>query len=65
MPKNLYMVLKQLFLQNAKNHPAAGGGAPRPHSLRQLGPYTPAKDTFELQYTSLLNTSPNLDIFTF
>ena len=22
-------------------------------------------DTFELQYTSLLNTSPNLDIFTF
>ena len=30
-----------------------------------LRPQTPVNSTFELQYTSLLNTSPNLDIFIF
>ena len=30
-----------------------------------LRPQAPVNDTFELQYTSLLSTFPNLDIFTF
>ena len=39
---------------------------PETHSLQQQGdpPQDPLNHTFELQYTSLLNTSPNLDIFT-
>ena len=62
------MVLKQLFFQKiTKNRPAAGGFAAQPHSLQRLGapPQTPVDDTFELQYASLLNTSPNLGILAF
>ena len=50
------MVLKLLFFhQITKNRQAAGGFAPRPHSLRRLDapPLDPVCDTFELQYTSL------------
>ena len=38
---------------------------PDPHCLRRLGapPPDPLNDTFELQYTFLLNTSLNLDIY--
>ena len=50
------MVLKQLFFQ--KNYKKSPGG-------RGFRPQTPVNNTFELQYTSLLNTSPKLDIFTF
>ena len=31
---------------------------------QRLCPQTPVCDTFDLQYTSLLNTSPNLNILT-
>ena len=31
----------------------------------RLCPQTPLNNTFELQYTSLLKMSPNLDIFAF
>ena len=44
-------MLKQLFFFITKTRPAAGGFA--------------VNITFELQNTSLLNTSPNLDIFAF
>ena len=42
-----------------------GALPPDPHSHRRLGaqPQTPVCDTFE--YTSLLKTSPTLDIYTF
>ena len=60
------MVLKQLFFQKiTKNRPAAWSFAPRPSGGWGLRPQTPVNDTFELHYTSSLNTSPNLDIFTF
>ena len=62
------MALKHHLVQKiTKNRPEAGGFAPRPHSLQLLEdpPPGPVNTTFELQYTSLLNTSPNLDIFTF
>ena len=44
-----------------------GASPPDPNSLRRLGlrPHTPVNDPFEVQYTSLLNTSANLGIFRF
>ena len=55
------MALKFFFQKITKNRaaprpslpPAAGGSAPRPLFVVRLS------------YTSLLNTSPNLDVFTF
>ena len=50
------MALKQLFFpKNYKKSPSGWG----------LRPQTPVNDTFEVQYTSLLNTSTNLNIFRF
>ena len=43
------MMLKQFFFKK----------------LRKKLQKTTVNDTLELQYTSLLSTSPNLDIFTF
>ena len=49
------MVLKQLFFsKNYEKSPSSSG----------LHSQTPINHTFELQYTSLLNTSPNLNILT-
>ena len=63
------MVLKSFFFQKiTKNLPAAGAFAPKtPIASGGWGfrPLTPVNNAFELQYTSLLYTSPNLDIFTF
>ena len=56
--------LNSFFSKNL-NRSAAGGLPPVPHSHRRLGdpPQTPVCETFE--YTSLLNTSSKLDIYTF
>ena len=63
------MTLKQLFFSKKLQKIAQRLGAlpPDPNSLRMPGalPQTPVSDTFELQYTFLLNTSANLNIFTF
>ena len=57
------MVLKQLFFKKLRKiAQRLGVSPPDLHSLRRL---EPINDTFELQYTSLLNTTPNLDIVTF
>ena len=55
---------QQLFSQKiTKNRQAAGAPPPDPHSHWRLPP-DPVNDKLELQYTSLLNTSLNSDIFT-
>ena len=63
------MVLKQLFFKKLRKIAQQHGAlSPDPHNLRRLGglhPQTTVNNTFELQYTSFLNTSFNLDIFTF
>ena len=62
------MVLKQLFFKKLQKIAQRLAASPSgTHNLRRLGalPPDPLNDTFELQYTSLLNKSPNLDIFTF
>ena len=59
------MVLKHLFFKKLRKiAKRLGASPPDLHSLRRLGapPPDPLNDTFQLQYTSLLNTSPNLDI---
>ena len=54
--------LRKIAQQLGAEPPSAGG-------YGGLGsgtsPPDPLNNTFELQYTSLLNTSPNSDIFTF
>ena len=61
------MVLKELFFpKNYEKSPSDQGL--RPHTPIASGgwglcPQTPVCNTFQLQYTSLLNTSSNLDIF--
>ena len=61
--------VKTVFFQKiTKNRPAAGGEpsqTPIASGNWGLLPQTPVNDTLELQNTSSLNMSPNLEIFVF
>ena len=62
------MALKQLFPKNYKKSPRGWGLRPQTQTASGgwgLRPQTPVNDAFEVQYTSLLNTSANLNIFRF